>query len=88
MLVCVFAMAAAGAEELPRTKVSVPFEEVVWSQSLEEAMVSLRLAVEDIEEAFGTRYMGEQYLKALEVLEGEDDSAARTAAFWALQRLD
>ena len=60
---------------LPRVHQSVPFQEVIRTQSLEERFESLKRAIEDIEAEHGDGYAGEDYLRRLDELrssEGED----------------
>ena len=64
----------------------VPFPEVVKTQTVEEKIVSLRMAIEDIEQSFADEYDGAAYLKQLAHVETMDDTAKKAAALQALQR--
>ena len=75
----------AGKEAVKRrgVKTSVPFPEVIKTQTTEEKIKSLRLAIEDIESDFGSRYDGEKYLSELKQIE---KAVGREAALELLQK--
>jgi hypothetical protein len=77
---------AQDTKPLPRVKNSVPFPEVIKTQTLAEKIVSLRRAIEDIENDHAKGYAGEEFLAELGKLEKMKNTQEREEALSQLQR--
>jgi len=70
----------------PRVRNSVPFPEVIKTQTTEEKIISLRRAIEDIEKDHGKAYEGEKFLAELHTVEGVSDATQKNTALDQLQK--
>lgn len=70
----------------PRVRTSVPFPEVIKTQSITEKLQSLRLAIIDIENDHPDTYLGEKFLAELSAIRRINDEKRRAASLGQLQR--
>ncbi|MBT8036352.1 MAG: SUMF1/EgtB/PvdO family nonheme iron enzyme [Verrucomicrobiae bacterium] len=75
-----------GQEKSPRAHTSVPFPEVIKTQSTAEKILSLRRAIEDIENDHPHAFSGEKFLAELSALEQIADEKQRIDALDQLQK--